>query len=70
MFHVTGVLFSTVYRSGNPADALHGLNTFEVAPSDGAVFEFKVKEPGNYTFTDLNRASEYKGAVGIFRAEP
>lgn len=69
-FHVSGVLFSTVYRSGNPADALHGLNTFEVAPSDGAVFEFTVKEPGNYSFTDLNRASEYKGAVGTFRAEP
>src|SRR5579863_1392677 len=63
-FHVAGVLFSSVYRSGNPADALHGLNTFEVAPSDGAVFEFTVKEAGNYSFTDLNRASEYKGAVG------
>jgi nitrite reductase (NO-forming) len=69
-FHVAGVLFSTVYRSGNPADPLHGLNTFEVAPSDGAVFEFTVKAPGNYSFTDLNRASEYKGAVGTFRAEP
>lgn len=69
-FHVAGVLFSTVYRGGNPANAMHGINTFEVAPSDGAVFEFTVNEPGIYSFMDLNRASQYKGAAGIFKAEP
>jgi nitrite reductase (NO-forming) len=69
-FHVAGVLFSTVYRGGNPANVMHGVNTFEVAPSDGAVFEFTVNEPGIYSFMDLNRASQYKGAAGIFRAEP
>lgn len=69
-FHIAGVLFSTVYRGGNPADATHGVNTFEVPPSDGAVFEFTVNEPGIYNFMDLNRASQYKGAAGIFRAEP
>lgn len=69
-FHVAGVLFSTVYRGGNPANVMHGVNTFEVAPSDGAVFEFTVNEPGVYDFMDLNRASQYKGAGGIFKAEP
>jgi nitrite reductase (NO-forming) len=69
-FHVAGVLFSTVYRGGNPANAMHGVNTFEVAPSDGAVFEFTANEPGIYSFTDLNRASQYKGAAGIFKVEP
>lgn len=67
-FYVTGVLFDTVYKSGNPADALHGLNTLAVPPSDGAVFEFRVTEPGDYPFMDLNRAQQYKGATGIFRA--
>jgi len=67
-FNVAGVLFSTVYRGGNPANALHGVSTFEVAPSDGAVFEFTVNQPGNYPFMDLNRASQYKGALGTFRA--
>ena len=69
-FHVAGVLFSAAYRSGNPADALHGINTLEVPPSDGAVFEFRVTEPGDYQFMDLNRAHLYKGAAGIFRAVP
>ena len=47
-FHVAGVVFSTVYRGGNPANTMHGINAFEVAPSDGAVFEFTVNEPGIY----------------------
>ena len=67
-FHVSGVLFSTVYRSGNPADALRNINTLAIPPSDGAVFEFRVTQPGDYEFTDLNRAHQYKGATGIFRA--
>ncbi|HVB81429.1 MAG TPA: multicopper oxidase domain-containing protein [Candidatus Binataceae bacterium] len=69
-FHVTGVLFDTVYKGGNPANAMHGLNTLEVAPSDGAVFEFRVTQPGDYQFMDLNRAQQYKGANGVFRATP
>jgi nitrite reductase (NO-forming) len=70
VFHVTGVLFDTVYKSGNPADAMNGLNTLEVPPSDGAVFEFRVTQPGDYQFSDLNRAQQYKGANGVFRATP
>jgi len=69
-FHVTGVLFDTVYKGGNPANAMHGLDTLEVPPSDGAVFEFRVTEPGDYQFMDLNRAQQYKGANGVFRAAP
>jgi nitrite reductase (NO-forming) len=67
-FHVSGVLFSTVYRDGNPANALHNLNTLAVPPSDGAVFEFRVTEPGDYPFMDLDWAHQYKGASGVFRA--
>ncbi len=67
-FHVTGAIFSTVYRGGNPADALHGLASFEVGPGDGAVFEFRVHEPGDYAFIDHAPARPLKGAQGIFRA--
>jgi len=67
-FYVTGVLFDTVYKSGNPANALHGLNTLAVPPSDGAVFEFRVTQPGYYQFMDQNRAQQYKGANGDFHA--
>ncbi len=69
-FHVSGVIFSTIYQGGNPADAMHGLSTVEVPPSSGAIFEFRVTQPGDYQFTDSNRAHEYKGAMGIFRAVP
>jgi nitrite reductase (NO-forming) len=67
-FHVSGVIFSTVYRDGNPANALHNLTTLTVPPSAGAVFEFRVTQPGFYPFMDLDWAHQYKGASGVFRA--
>jgi nitrite reductase (NO-forming) len=69
-FHVVGAIFSTVYRSGNPADAVHDIQTLEVGPGDGAVFEFRVHHPGSYTFMDHAMGHAYKGAMGIFRATP
>jgi nitrite reductase (NO-forming) len=67
-FHVSGVIFSTVYRGGNPADPLHGLADFEVGPGDSAVFEFRVHQAGDYIFFDHALARPLKGAKGIFRA--
>jgi nitrite reductase (NO-forming) len=67
-FHIVGAIFSTVYRSGNPADAMHDIQSFEVGPGDGAVFEFKVYHPGTYMFMDHAMDHAYKGAQGIFRA--
>jgi nitrite reductase (NO-forming) len=67
-FHVSGALFSTVYRDGNPANALHNLTTLAVPPGDGAVFEFRVTQPGIYPFMDLDWSHKYKGADGVFRA--
>ncbi len=69
-FHVTGAIFSTVYRGGNPANAMHDLASFEVGPGDGAVFEFRVHEPGDYAFIDHALARTTKGAEGVFRATP
>lgn len=69
-FHVVGTVFTSVYRSGNPANALHGVQTFEVGPGDGAAFEFTVHEAGDYPFIDHAIARAYKGAIGIFRAVP
>ena len=69
-FHVSGVIFSTVYRGGNPADAMHGLASFEVGPGDGAVFEFRVHEAGDYEFIDHALARTTRGAQGVFRAAP
>lgn len=69
-FHVVGTVFSSVYRSGNPANAFHGVQSFEVGPGDGAIFEFRVREAGDYPFVDHAIARAYKGAIGIFRATP
>jgi len=69
-FHVVGAIFSTVYRGGNPANPMRGLASFEVGPGDGAVFEFRVYEPGDYAFIDHALARTTKGAEGIFRATP
>jgi len=69
-FHVIGAIFSTVYRGGNLEGAMHDVQTFEVGPGDAAVFEFRVKEPGDYPFMDHAMGHAYKGAMGIFRAVP
>jgi nitrite reductase (NO-forming) len=67
-FHVVGTVFSSVYRSGNPANVEHGVQTFEVGPGDGAIFEFTVHEAGDYPFVDHAIARAYKGAIGVFHA--
>lgn len=69
-FHVIGTIFSSVYRSGNPSNALHGVQSFEVGPGNGAVFEFTVHEPGDYPFLDHALARAYKGGIGVFKAVP
>lgn len=68
--HISGVIFSTVYQSGNPANALHDIPSFSLAPGQGAVFEFTITEPGDYRFADSAGAHSYKGALGIIRATP
>lgn len=69
VFHVDGVVFSTVYKSGNPANAVTGVPSFEVGPGNGAAFEFHVSDPGRYQFADQSLAHPYKGAVGVFLAK-
>jgi nitrite reductase (NO-forming) len=68
-FHISGTILQTVYRGGNPSNPVYGVDGLEVAPGEGAVIEFMVKEPGDYQFMDLEYAHEYKGAIGIFRAK-
>jgi nitrite reductase (NO-forming) len=68
-FHVSGVIFSTVYPDGNPGNALHNVPSLSLAPGQGAVLEFKVNEPGDYRFLDTAGAHSYKGALGVFRAD-
>ncbi|MHB8381723.1 MAG: multicopper oxidase domain-containing protein [Candidatus Binataceae bacterium] len=68
VFRIDGVIFSTVYRNGNPSAALHDIPSIALGPGEGAVFEFRVGEAGDYGFGDESGAHSYKGAQGIFRA--
>ncbi|GEM_PF-1352083 len=67
-FMVDGVIFSTVYRGGNPQNAMHNIKSVTLGPGEGAVFEFTVNAPGDYQFGDGSLSHSYKGARGIFRA--
>lgn len=68
-FHVSGVIFTTVYPGGNPANALRQVPSVVLGPGQGVVLEFKVNEPGDYRFYDDTGAHSYKGALGVFRAD-
>ena len=47
-----------------------GVQSFEVGPGDGAIFEFRVREARDYPFADQAIARAYKGPSGTFRATP
>ncbi|HSB73032.1 MAG TPA: multicopper oxidase domain-containing protein [Candidatus Methylomirabilis sp.] len=68
-FHVIGTLFDHVYPDGNPRNVLAGVQTQFVPPGGGAIFEFRLREPGDYPVVTHVMAHVYKGAIGVFRAE-
>ena len=49
-FHVIGTLFPHVYHSGNPTTPLNGLQTWNIPPGDGAMFELRIPDEGVYPF--------------------
>jgi len=66
-FHVIGALMDTVYIDGNPANAMHGLQTLNIPPSGGAIVDMYFRDPGGknpFVTHDFSDAS--KGAVGVF----
>ena len=64
-FHVIGTIFETVYVGGNPANPLRGLQTFGIAPGDGAAFELRIPDPGMYPFVTHAFAFTELGAIGV-----
>lgn len=68
-FHVIGQQFETVYLGEPPNNAIHGVQTFEVAPGGGMVFDVMCDIPGEFNF--LNHAAAYaqKGAMGTLKVE-
>jgi len=67
-FHVIGALMDTVYADGNPANVMHGLQTVNLAPSNGAIVDMYFRDPGGKNpFVTHAFAYASRGAVGIFQ---
>lgn len=63
-FHVIGTLFPHVYPSGNPTTPMNGLQTWNIPPGDGAMFELQIPDEGVYPFVTHAFAYTGRGSVG------
>ena len=68
-FHVVGGIFERVFADGSVKPSYDGVQTVAVPVGGGAMFEIRLKEPGDYPFVTHAFADATKGAVGILRAE-
>ena len=70
-FHIVGNIFDTVYPDGDPAHALHGIQTEMVPVGGGAVFETTFARgqsgEGHYAFVTHSFADASRGAVGVIQ---
>ena len=69
-FHVIGTMFDKTYPTGNPANPLYGLQTYNIAPGDGAMFELNIPDAGLYPFVTHAFAYTGLGAVGLIKVDP
>jgi nitrite reductase (NO-forming) len=67
-FHVVGGIFEKVFEDGSLTNPLRGVQTVNVPVGGGAIFEIRLREPGDYPFVTHAFADATKGAVGVFRA--
>jgi nitrite reductase (NO-forming) len=68
-FHIVGEQFDTVYLGAPPASAIHGVQTFVVAPGGGMIFEFVADAPGEFPFVNHGFGHGQKGAIGVLVVE-
>lgn len=66
-FHVVGTIFDRVV-DGDPRGALFNVQTQNVAPGGGTMFELEFSEEGLYPFVTHAFSDASKGALGLFRA--
>ena len=67
-FHVVGAIFERVFEDAGSHATMEGVQTVGVPMGGGAIFEVRLKEPGNYPFVSHAFADATKGAVGVFSA--
>jgi plastocyanin len=69
-FHVIGTLFNETHDTGNPANTMYGLQTFNIPPGSGAMFELQIPDPGLYPLVTHSFAYTALGAVGLVKVDP
>jgi nitrite reductase (NO-forming) len=69
-FHVIGTMFDVTYPDGNPANMLYGLQTWNIPPGDGAMFELQIPDAGLYPFVTHAFAYTGLGSVGLIKVDP
>jgi nitrite reductase (NO-forming) len=69
-FHVIGTMMDVTYVDGNPANPLYGLQTWNIAPGGGAMFEMQIPDAGLYPFVTHSFAYTGLGAVGVIKVDP
>ena len=65
-----GALFDHVYADGNPTNVLNGIQTYNIAPGAGAMFELRIPDAGLYPFVTHSFAYTGRGAVGVIKVDP
>jgi nitrite reductase (NO-forming) len=68
-FHVIGTLFNETHDSGNPANTAYGLQTFNIPPGSGAMFELRIPDAGLYPFVTHAFAYTGLGALGLIKVD-
>ncbi|MGZ4143400.1 MAG: multicopper oxidase domain-containing protein [Actinomycetota bacterium] len=66
-FHVVGAIFDHVYPSGNPTNALNGLQSWSIGPCDGVMYELTIPDEGLYPFVNHSMTSMAQGALGLIQ---
>ncbi len=68
-FHIVGEQFDTVYLGAPPDNAIHGVQTFNVAPGGGMIFELEADVVGSFPIVTHAFGYTEKGAVGILQVD-
>ncbi|MCL6517098.1 multicopper oxidase domain-containing protein [Alicyclobacillus sp.] len=69
-FHIVGTVLSDVMPSGSVNTHLYNLQTYTVAPGDGALFKVTFDQPGTYSMVTHAMADASKGAMGKIVVTP
>ena len=68
-FHVVGGIFDKAFLDGSLANPLVGVQTVGIPVGGSAIFELRLKQPGQYPFVTHAFADATKGGVGILSAK-